>query len=873
MSCRSTGAGSCITSYVHFIIGDGLPHPAVLSLYHELIKDNTGREHSQNRTQEYTDNEYRVFLTQLEGNIQHRTAFSVETKQSLLERIERARQEPTPNVATVKAMQRLLSAARNREYAINSYLRDVARRTQTPLHEVTAEFYRIMNETNRSNRVRSRVMTVKNEELAARLRLGRDVGIVNAVAQVEAQTEAVEIARMKASPQRITQKINVPAERMIGFPGLTITSIGYDARVGRLEVETLNNGEPQLLAYTNVPNETWERMNNASHPGEIWAQEIRGVPSYQYANEKAAAADGVAPRCEVCGRFADDVHSCPFVGRPRELNRWNTSSRWSRQEAECRSPYYTHDSDGNPLVAYREGVSVGISMPAVREFREQVNLGPVRVEPYNLRFSFIKSVPSWDNPEVMIDRIASCVLQGSMVVWKEEDELKFDTNNLRCSCPDYQENRSCEHIDTYVKAVRTRLEPTPRAPRTSTGVRRGRMTAEQRAAVLVEAQQRAEAAAVSDWMLSEEGREEASRLWLENTEVSYSRDYAAFMVDFADAQMRVAAKNGEPDIPYKKENVLNGLCKRGSGKAFGMEIEFDIANNVNSQEAIDNIARELYEAGITWSPQRESYGASKGRGFRDTHDDENGVGNWSFERDGSVEGGELVTPGMYDEPETWEKLAKAVEIIKRNGGIPSTRAGAHVHVGTPEYEGNVRAYTELARFVNQHEDVLFRLAADPARGTHRNNGYAKPLPAVPNNGYQDLHEMRNLSWNKYTSVNFKTVSGNSTDHPEFRMFDSTLNVGAMQAQIKLAVAITDAAKRVHDSGGSAREREELGAHVERFKARGTRIPMSDSELEADTRTFRSLLDTLFTRHEDKKQMIDLFASTKWTKKKAGRRRY
>ena len=104
------------------------------------------------------------------------------------------------------------------------------------------------------------------------------------------------------------------------------------------------------------------------------------------------------------------------------------------------------------------------------------------------------------------------------------------------------------------------------------------------------------------------------------------------------------------------------------------------------------------------------------------------------------------------------------------------------------------------------------------------------------------------------------------DNVEFRIFDATLNPGAMQAQIKLALAMTTSAARIADAGISTnRAKEPLGSHAERAKARNSRRRMTDEEVTADTATFRSFMDTIFTRHEDKKQLTALFASTKWAK--------
>lgn len=160
---------------------------------------------------------------------------------------------------------------------------------------------------------------------------------------------------------------------------------------------------------------------------------------------------------------------------------------------------------------------------------------------------------------------------------------------------------------------------------------------------------------------------------------------------------------------------------------------------------------------------------------------------------------------------------------------------------------------------------MFRLASNPERGTHRRNSYAKGVPAVPADGFSDIQAAHRWQPGRYSSINFAGVRGDNTDHPEFRLFDSTLDVGAMQAQVKVAVAMTEAARRQAGSGGTTRRKEGWGSHAERAAARGSRRRMTDEEFDADSATTRSLLDTLFRRREDKAQLAAVFAHTKWSK--------
>jgi hypothetical protein len=854
MTCRETSAGSAFTSWVHFRNRSSVSGPGVLSCFHGLI-----RQYEDMRPQDRPNmslGQYHGLLDQCVANVTGDHLLSERERASVLTRLQAARGERVPAQPILYALSRISGEAQRQARNINRFLEDTAQRTGTPASELRTRFAALERQAPRARAARSGVLTPANRGLADRYSLGRDVGVVYATSRMTEETNALEIRRALASPQRVTR---IPVQyrtRVPGQPTLMVTEIGYDSRNGRVEVLIRDeaSGEDVLQSYVGVPAETWEQMRTGD-AAATWFRDLRGNPDFQYANDHAAAMDGAAPRCALCGQFADAAHACNAMPAPVEMSRWNCASRWSGTDVEFGDPERWRPAR--------------FSMPAIREFRTRVLQGPVKVA--------LSSQAVMYRTQEQVDADAArgvhayprwswAYMRGHVVASRSEDgTLTVEGSALRCSCPDYQADSHCPHVDGYVEAVRTRLDPPARAGRPAGA----RMTAAEREAFLAGAQQRAEAVATTDWMRDEDTRAEARRTWRRGSEVSYARDFTAFQTDLDAAQARSAAKDGSPAIPYMDEDALGGLCRRGSGKAFGMEIEFDIGSTVpNRREALRAIARDLHAAGLTWSDVQVGYGSAGHRGFTDRHTDSAGVGTWTFETDGSVDG-EVVSPGMYDEPETWQKLAQTVEIIRRHGGVPSKRAGAHVHVGTGDFRGNPAAYTELARLMNQHEDVMYRLASDPVRGTHRNNVYADPLSAVPAAGFSDVRSIRSWQAGRYRAINFTDVQGTGADHPEFRLFDSTLDPGAMQAQIKLAVFMTDAARRTSRTG-SARGKEERGAHAARFAARGTRRALSAAELESDTATTRSLLDTLFQRRSDKAQMVALWAATKWGKGRRGR---
>lgn len=841
MSCRETRSGSMITSWAMFTAPRrALTEPAVLSTFHQLRRNYMETAEEGRRT--YSQADYDGLLDRQENRFRvERARGSITQRQydSLMERLNVARGEAMPDQGHVYAMFNLVPAVRNRTEAWLGVARDISNRTGQSFDDVLTQM-----ETDRRGR------TSRNTELpdgamerAVELGLPRDAGTVYAYAMAEAEARRIEIVQARNAPRRITRtELDPPAET--GVAGVTVTEVGYDARSGRLEVTVADSvtGEATTHAYRDVPQDVASVV--IMNPGGGWHRHVRGHPAYQYADEYAEALGGVAPRCDVCGQFADAAHSCPTPRTPVRMSPWDHGTRWTQQRRRA----FGVNADGE-LQEWTETVR----LPAIRRLQQAVN----SPDGASVSMDRYQSIRAFDDDGVL----RSGVISGNYLVSRDENgDLVIDTSEARCNCPLYRQNGHCPHVDLVSRHIRDRVER-PSEAQQAEAARVDREAALQEAATRVErAMERARA---SDWSRNAAAWEEAAEVWRRDSDVLYAEDEAAFAADVQAALDARAAKDGSPDIPYMRENALDGMATRESGQGFGAEIEFKFDPDMSYSEraaALDRIAQELHEAGITRSPRQESYGFSRRFGFVDSHTLDDGTGTWVFERDGSVDG-ELVTCVMYDEPETWDRMEKAMEILRRNGARADVSAGAHVHVGTGGFQGSPAAYSELARMVNQHEDVIVRLATDPQRGTHRDNGYSRPLPAVPVTGFQDVSAVPRWQRERYSMVNFAHVAGSRGDHPEFRIFDSTLDAGSMQAQIKMAVAMTHAAQRSADNGGTSRDREGWGDHARRNPNAGERTVES---LVEDSATVRSFIDTLFRRREDKAQMAAVFANTSWS---------
>jgi hypothetical protein len=359
-------------------------------------------------------------------------------------------------------------------------------------------------------------------------------------------------------------------------------------------------------------------------------------------------------------------------------------------------------------------------------------------------------------------------------------------------------------------------------------------------------------------------RENMTKRW-ETQDEKYSDNPELFFKEHSEAIAR--KRKGEEVIPFKVEGgVTDGVCAPVPGaRQFGVELEFDIAPGVDRYTALRKIGEELHAAGLTPGPQQTYYHAAAS----------NGYAQWSFEQDCTVDA-ELVSPIMSDTPEHWKQLQTAVEIITRNGGKATTRCGSHVHVSTASYGASTAKHAELLRTVNQNEDVLYRLASDPARGKHRGTRWCAPNVSDSSDDVADdvqhgHNVLGNLESHGY-GLNFEGTSKQQfmKSNIEFRMWDGTLDPAAIQQQVKVSAAITDYAERsVMENKGSKKPteaRKKIGHGKEKEKAAlakaGTKTHTAESFHEANSHV-GEFLDKIFRRNEDKAGVAALFSQTNW----------
>lgn len=436
------------------------------------------------------------------------------------------------------------------------------------------------------------------------------------------------------------------------------------------------------------------------------------------------------------------------------------------------------------------------------------------------------------------------------------------SRRLRCSCAEYRANYDCPHVreaEERVRAWANEREPRPAVvPQDVTENVNATLSDD------AEAARRATQADQAVFDAHDDG-------------VSYS-DMDVFQQDWDEIRQR--QRSGDTAVTYMTEDATGGLSSRENGRAFGIEIEIDFPDDqpdgMGVYRARHRYAQALHEAGLSqwdhplgWQPFRESGRGVVGGG----HTDE--ANRWSVQHDSSVDGlngrrgAEIVSPILYDEPHTWNNIQTVLDLARQHGGKVTVKTGLHVNVSGADFNHTLENYNNLISMVDRFEDPLIRCATNPHREDtrwHRGRAYCTPVTA-PAAGFRtireavahhDHHAMISLS--SMPSERQPVTRGTRV---EFRQFDGTLDAGRLQAHVKMSLAMMSAAKRgVTASDMTA---EPAGSHRQRnYDPRRQAMPRLTGEAwEEDTRSFRRLADVLFARAADKKQFLELFASSRW----------
>lgn len=338
---------------------------------------------------------------------------------------------------------------------------------------------------------------------------------------------------------------------------------------------------------------------------------------------------------------------------------------------------------------------------------------------------------------------------------------------------------------------------------------------------------------------------------------AYTTDLASYISDMHEAERRI--KKGENPLEFSAVTGLTGgniSSVPGEGRGFGVEIEYSLegATEEEAKQIREEIARALYEEGLSDQDQDFEYGKSY---------EVNQYKQWAVESDSSVSG-ELISPVLYDTEESWSQIAKVCDIIRQHGGTVDQSCGQHVHMGlTDEARYSSQSRINIMNFMKTHQDSLRRAGTNPQRKIHRGDTYSSPF-SRDEDVQSVVYEMRELpGWqsNRDRIVNFQ-----HDDRVEFRDADGSLDPAHIQAQVMITAAIVNTVERGREPQEDIAT-QEIGQNRKRTQllTGGRASKLSDEELIVSDLAYMRTIDALFDDEASRKKMVSLAAMIPWQK--------
>lgn len=686
-----------------------------------------------------------------------------------------------------------------------------------------------------------------------------------------------------------------------------ISEIGYNYDTSSIEV--VMNSNPELVYSYQATEEEYNDFSNYDVPGRWFTSHIRGRGFITHFVRDEAPR--LPYRCDECGQFANLQHVCA-ISLPDDIeadvrdviDRMNNAGGIAPLRPAPRFIFTQPISGRRPAGRSR----IQLTINNINDIRAAAQVRTLYVPIENVRFAYDEHI----QPHVLHHGVD--ILSGQITVESVNDpdyngtptytvdglNEEGNENNLTCSCSAFlTSNRQCEHVQELIRAIRFDINsPEDNYVRQSGGSRR--TSHAENSTYVQQSMIRAELELAQEYEASIDATARITREWIplsikmeDNPEI-FNELYAEYAL-----KDKIYSNNKEEiireyltsefhPVPYIKENAFGGLATREDGRGFGTEIEFSFPSHFTINErnsAINEIGAELFNAGLTANTTQAEYGFAHGE-YNTTHD-----GNWSFEHDHTtgtapirganrnsgepVFGGEIVSPVMFDEAQTWENIEKVCSILKSAGAIPSNYAGAHVHVGVADYDHRVENHNRLLNSVIANEDLLYRLSCDPDRKVHRGLSYCSPN-LNPSEPFQSINSMVLSNNSHRIALNLQGVNSRSwgindreRDNVEFRTFDSSLEPSVIQAQISVAVHMAAGAMRKEESDATL-EKISFGTNMEKIIQTGLgRFHIAN--WDNSTLGMRKFLDRFVSSNgeEDEKnnprlrQLVALFASNHW----------
>lgn len=837
MTCRASRLSSSTITFARSLTG--LPDVALLSLNHQLMREGSAQSVAPTR-EEWNSTIDGLRDAIIRGDIP--TARSHDP----LSRLEAARTEE-PNTARYYAARHLLTRAADVSSAQQKYKRKIAWALGISLERLSSRWEGLIAEADLDSSLAAETDFIttwnRNPDNANLLTDRRSLYAYSSLAASQRQLEG-SVARRPVVSHFFDLN---PSASVLG-----IKRIGMDMGGSHAEfLRELESGEEvtesyRISIYTRDMLFRYahgQEANPGSHTEELssFIEGILANPAYRYSSSVVAHNAAYRYQCSSCGQFARrDAHYCPVVGSPEAIE------ADLHRAVDPTAPRFPFLPMSNTEYMVTSGMLLRTPNLDIVRYEIQENL--------DLRFEV----------ETRVDTFS---LSGVLHVEYDEEENSYHVgsprnidNRLACSCAEYQTSMSCSHMDEVVEYLNAALnsEVDPEIRTLVNGQVLSQIEVEH-------ADSQSEiAAAIRGYP---------------NLKKSFASDPEIFQSIYKkarEAKKKYDEEGGEYPIPYIKENALMGFGTRGSGRGFGIEIEYGFPNDMTStqiREASEAIGSELYRLNLIITPRQQGYGASHGV-YNDNHAE-----GWSYESDFSTsssdgqQGGEIVSPVMFDEPETWTNIEKICEILNRNGAIANKGSGNHVHVGLKDYDHTVANHNRLLNSFARNEDLIYRLSSSPERGKHRGFGYCQPN-TFSSSPYTRVTAASHATNGHGVALNMQSVSGRDSDHIEFRTFDSTLNPSIIQTHIAMSVLMVEGALRGTSVPAPAEGKAPLG---ERLDLNPRRRALVGEAWDETTLGVRKFIDEFIPQKDSNvsdnpliTQVVSLFAMTKWQTQRSRR---
>jgi hypothetical protein len=784
-----------------------LPANAVLSLSHQLRHE--GRE-----APAPTRAEVYEWAEATAEQVLSDAALSEARRASIAERLHTAASDGEVSGADFHSWQSIVERAVESARSIDAHIRRLAGRLGLAEDEVRAAYDELYQRADG----RSSGIDVP-EDWAERFRSDPDNGVIPGDRGTLYALHELYARAGLARPSEVR-----PLRHPVAGTAHAVQSVGYDRASGRLDVELRD----RVATYTNIPASVYEEM---ASPGvdvdQIFYTRVQaraGGPAMVV----SAGSSADRQRCPDCGQFCDASHVCPSPGA---VNGASGAPRIRMGEAGSTG---NGSEGGSGATAGQATQAPQVPQGPQAPRAPRLVMAPTRrvagadfamVLPSRADIgAFASEHPEFDLPLAAEPDDGGGLVTGTVRVASDPatNHLSVTRADLECTCPTFEQDGSCSHTAGALAGARAHIS----GHRGEQSLRRVSM-------------------AGATPSLDERLR--AERFPTAPVEVSYGTDMAAFQAAYDAARRRMRA--GQSAVEFHPEGGVTGGAAVPGRRGFGVEIEFACSNPAARQA----IARELYEAGLIREPVQLGYHGTQ-------REARSGLWQrWGFERDGSVSGGEIVSPVLFDRPEDWAELATVCRIVRSHGGTVDSTTGCHVHVGAGDFGSTPEAHNALLAEMRDNEDLMYRVAQRPGAGRHRMNEYSSPA-YIPPNGYRTVAEVRAHQCQHDRPLNFGAVSGQPSDHVELRIWDGTLDPGAIQAQVAISVGMVEAAR----AGRTCPPEQASGQAGDHRRANAGRGALRGADWEADTVPFRFFVDRALSTPQAKAQAAALYAASRWS---------